>query len=77
MKAVRERNDRLDEWSVEHELLAQIVDQLALLRTEAFRLQGVPNWKLPTPYRVRRPGEKVDQERVVTPSEFARLTVVN
>lgn len=77
MTAVRERNDRADEWTAQEELLAQIVDQLAILRIEAYRLAGVPGWKLPKPYRVRRPGEKADQEMVVTPSEFARLTVVN
>jgi hypothetical protein len=73
--AVRERNDR-EAWTDLHELLAQVVENLSVLRIEAFLLAGVPRWKLPDAQHIRRPGDTAREAPVVTPGQFARLTVV-
>lgn len=74
LDAAHEREEiRAKEWTTADELLAQVVEQIAILRVEAFAIAGVPRWKLPEPYRIPRPGE--EKERVLTPSQFARLTV--
>lgn len=70
---VRDHNERAS-WDNTHELLAQIIDSLSLLRLEMFLIAGVPRWKLPNPYRVPRPGEE-QEVTVITPSQFARLSV--
>lgn len=75
MDAVRERNDR-DSWTDLHELVAQVVDALNVARMEAFLIARVPRWKLPDPPRVQRPWEKKQETPVITPGQFARLSVV-
>lgn len=75
MDAVRERNDR-DSWTDLHELLALVVDAINVMRTEAFVIAGVARWKLPDPRRIPRPGDKSQETPVLTPREFARLSVV-
>jgi hypothetical protein len=76
MECVRERNDRADEWTDLHELLAQVVDAIQVMRMEAYILKGVPRSKLPKPPRVQRPWEIPPEVPVLTPSQFARLSVV-
>jgi hypothetical protein len=73
--AVRDRNDR-EAWTDLHELLAQVVESISVMRIEAFLIAGVPRWKLPDPHHIRRPGEAVKEATVVTPGQFARLSVV-
>lgn len=73
--AVKERNDRAG-WTDLHELLAQVVESISVLRIEAFLIAGVPKWKLPEPHHIRRPGEAVKETPVLSPREFARLSVV-
>jgi hypothetical protein len=73
--AVRERNDRAD-WTDLHELLAQVVESISVLRIEAFLIAGVPRSKLPEPHHIRRPGEAAKETPVLSPREFARLSVV-
>lgn len=75
MAAVRERNDRED-WTTLHELLAQAIDAIHVMRMEAFVLKGVPRWKLPDPPRVPRPNDPAKETPVVTPGQFARLSMV-
>jgi hypothetical protein len=75
MDCVRERNDR-ESWTTVHELIAQAVDAIHVMRLEAFVMAGVPRYKLPDPPRVPRPGDKAEETPVVSPREFARLSVV-
>lgn len=76
MDCVKERNDRADEWTDLHELLAQVIDAIQVMRMEAYILKGVPPWKLPDPPRVKRPWETEKEATVLTPSQFARLSMV-
>jgi hypothetical protein len=76
IECVKERNDRADEWTDLHELLAQVVDAIHVMRMEAYVLQGVPRYKLPEPPRVTRPWEAKKEATVLTPSQFARLSMV-
>lgn len=73
--AVRERNDR-DSWTDVHELLAQLIEWVSIVRVEAWMINGVPRWKLPSVHHVRRPYESEQEVRVVSVSEFARMTMV-
>ena len=75
MDCVRERNDR-ESWTTVHELIAQAVDAIHVMRMEAFVMAGVPRYKLPDPPRVPRPGDETKEAPVYSPREFARLTVV-
>ena len=73
---VRERNDR-NAWGATEELLAQLIELLSVVRIEAWLIAGVPRHKLPKAHQVTRPGEQEQEaEMVVTPSEFARMTMV-
>jgi hypothetical protein len=74
-EAVRDRLER-ESWSNAHELLAQLIEAVSVLRIEALLIAGVPRWKLPDPTHVPRPGEKRQEVRVVKPSEFARMAVM-
>ena len=65
-----------DSWSNIHELVAQLIELVSLMRIEALLIAGVKRSKLPSPYHVPRPGEKAKETPVLTPSQFARLTVV-
>jgi hypothetical protein len=76
MACVKERNDRADEWTDLHELLAQVVDAIQVMRLDAYAIGGVPRWKLPSAPRVKRPWEPEEEVPVLTPSQFARLSVV-
>jgi hypothetical protein len=68
------RQSKRESWTTTHELLAQLIEAIGVLRIEACLLAGVPKWKLPEPQHVRRPWEN-EEPRVIRPSEFARLTV--
>lgn len=75
-EAVRDRLER-ESWSNVHELLAQLVELLSIMRVEALATAGVKRWSLPEPIHIPRPGEDDPKEAiVVTPSQFARMTVV-
>ena len=75
LDVVKERNER-ESWTTLHELLAQLIDVLNVARIEAFAIGGVPRSKLPEPRRVPRPGDKSQETPVLSPREFARLSVV-
>jgi hypothetical protein len=71
---VRERQEA-ERWTTTHELLAQLVEWVSLVRVEAWLIAGVPRAKLPDPLHIPRPGEKRQEARVMRPSEFARMMV--
>lgn len=72
---MRDRNER-DSWTNVHELLAQLLEMLSIMRIEALAAAGMKRWNLPEPVRIPRPGDDEHQEAiVVTPSQFARMTV--
>jgi hypothetical protein len=75
MDAVRQRRED-DRWSTSDELLAQLIELVSIVRIEAWLIAGVPRHKLPDSYHVTRPGEQEAKPVVVTPSQFARLSVV-
>lgn len=75
MDCVRERNDR-ESWTTLHELIAQAIDAIHVMRMEAFVIGGVPRNKLPDAPRVPRPGDETKEAPVLTPREFARLSAV-
>ena len=74
-EAVRDRNER-DSWTNVHELIAQCVELLSVMRIEYLISNGVKRWNLPEPVRVPRPGDEEPKEVVMTPSQFARMTMV-
>jgi hypothetical protein len=74
---IQERDEtKAREWTVAHELLAQLIELIGVMRIESWLQQGVPRWKLPEPLHVPRPGEKAPEPLVLTPSQFARLSTV-
>lgn len=74
-EAVRDRNER-DSWTNVHELLAQLIELLSIVRIEQLAAAGVKRWSLPEMVRIPRPGDDEPKEAmVVTPSQFARMMV--
>ena len=76
--ALRDRLDR-DSWTLQHELLASVLELLSVIRIEACLIAGVPRHKVPDPVHVPRPGDPPPEEQVttVTPSQFARMMVTD
>lgn len=72
--AVRDKVER-ESWNNLHELLAQLVEMLSVMRVESLLMAGVKRHHLPDPVHVPRPGEKPPEVRTVRPSEFARMMV--
>lgn len=61
-------------WTTTHELLAQIVEWLSLLRVEHLAIWTKKGVTLPDTYHVPRPGEEPDDGVVVmNPREFAQM----
>jgi hypothetical protein len=73
-EAVRDRLKR-ESWTNLHEMMAQLIELLSILRTEAWIMRGASRSNAPDPVRVPRPGEKPPEVRTVRPSEFARMMV--
>ncbi len=74
--AEREKVER-ESWSTLHELMAQAIEWLSLIRTEALALGGAKRHSLPEVHHVRRPWETDDEANnvvVLSPREFARMT---
>lgn len=75
--AVRDRNERqaeAEQWTTTHELLAQLIEWVSLVRVEALAIGQVPSWKLPKVHRVPRPGDDKPGEVVMSPRDFALMT---
>jgi hypothetical protein len=74
VSAVHERDENAT-WSVERELLAQLIELTSIVRVEALALGGVPKHKLPLVIRVPRPDDDpAGDVPVITPRQFALMT---
>lgn len=72
--ALNDRNEAR-RWTMEHELLAEIVEMLSVVRNEALAIAGVKHFDLPPRVHIPRPGQEAEDEvPVVSPAEFAQMT---
>lgn len=68
-----ERSARLAAWTTDHELLAQVVDALAVLHAQYVKFHVKPGTHVPRPRFVPRPGqEDPNKPKQVSPRDLAR-----